>query len=145
MRIAAADASWEKKVQTGKMTGSEPDWSPDGGKLALTLFEKQSTALAVLENFLPKEKVAAAQEARATEEENRRPSIKTLISGELAYLSPDESKITAWRIGCTALSWLLTERRRPGSRMHPLRTATRFGPPTAGASYLPAIPKAAGI
>src|SRR5207248_10619946 len=53
---AAADASWQRKVQTGKMTGWGPDWSADGGILALTLLEKQSTSLAVLENFLPKEK-----------------------------------------------------------------------------------------
>lgn len=61
VQITAADGTWERKVRTGTLTGWGPDWSSDGSKLALTLVEKRSTALAVLENFLPKTKLAARQ------------------------------------------------------------------------------------
>jgi Tol biopolymer transport system component/beta-lactamase regulating signal transducer with metallopeptidase domain len=65
LQVIAADGSWRKTPQTGKLKifseGFPPSWSPDGTKLALTLTEPGPGEIGVLENFLPKEKTVAAK------------------------------------------------------------------------------------
>ena len=61
-RITAADGRWEKKANFGKMAPfaqPSPQWSPDSTKIALTLGTDPVFELAIIENFLPKEKLAA--------------------------------------------------------------------------------------
>lgn len=60
LRIRAADGSWKKTVNTGKFEFRYfPEWSPDSTKLALTLSEPGVSEIGILENFLPKTKLAA--------------------------------------------------------------------------------------
>ena len=60
LRIRAADGSWERTVSTGKLQFIFfPEWSPDSTKLALTLVEPGVSEIGILENFLPKTKLAA--------------------------------------------------------------------------------------
>jgi len=61
VRIVAANGRWQTKVNVGsyKIQGTRPDWSPDSRKLALTLTEERCGEIGLLENFLPKEKLAA--------------------------------------------------------------------------------------
>lgn len=100
VRVIASDGSWQKTPNTGKLKlfaeGTPPSWSPDGTKLALTLHESGVGEVGVLENFLPKEKVAAASEAKELAQINPDPGVRTIAKGGnegLGVLSPDESKI----------------------------------------------------
>ncbi|MGA2865128.1 MAG: hypothetical protein ABSF95_11670 [Verrucomicrobiota bacterium] len=58
--IVAADGGWQTKVNVGsyRIQRSRPDWSADSRKLALTLTEERSGEIGLLENVLPKGKVA---------------------------------------------------------------------------------------
>jgi Tol biopolymer transport system component len=58
LRVRAADGSWERTVNTGKLQFIYfPEWSPDSTKLALTLWEQGVSEIGILENFLPKTEV----------------------------------------------------------------------------------------
>ncbi|MFA5818122.1 MAG: tetratricopeptide repeat protein [Bacteroidales bacterium] len=59
VRVIAVDGSWEKKIKTGKLNivtdlMGQDAWSPDGTKLALTLWDQPMQELRVMDNFLPK-------------------------------------------------------------------------------------------
>lgn len=59
VRVIAVNGSWEKKIKTGKLNiGTDlmgrDAWSPDGTKLALTLWDQPMQELRVMDNFLPK-------------------------------------------------------------------------------------------
>lgn len=107
LRVSAADGSWQKTPKTGKLkifsTGHAPSWSADGTKLALTLSEEGPGEIGVLENFLPKEKVAAAGEAKAATEPNVGAVVRTLLTG--GVLAPDEGKVAfeEWSGNATAV------------------------------------------
>ena len=56
-RVVAVDGSWKKNIKTGKLVatgGRNVNWSPDGTKLGLTLWDPTIQELRVMENFLPK-------------------------------------------------------------------------------------------
>ena len=99
--VTASDGAWESTVPRGKLKHfanlKPPEWSPDSAKLGMTLEGPGRGETGVLENFLPKDKLSTAHEAKAVEENRAVSVVKTLVSGTGAetagVLSPDESKV----------------------------------------------------
>jgi beta-lactamase regulating signal transducer with metallopeptidase domain/Tol biopolymer transport system component len=61
LRVAASDGSSNRLLHEGNFWHVKiaPHWSPDGTKIATTLAEREVAEIGVLENFLPKDGLAA--------------------------------------------------------------------------------------
>jgi Tol biopolymer transport system component len=67
LKLVAPDGSWQKAVNFGKKQlfstcpgfALAPAWSPDGTKLAITCLEPLGGEIGVMDNYMPKAKLAA--------------------------------------------------------------------------------------
>jgi Tol biopolymer transport system component len=64
LKLIAPDGSWHKPVNVGKKTRIDvpfwapPAWSPDGARLAITCQEDLGGEIGIMENYMPKAKLA---------------------------------------------------------------------------------------